>query len=168
MEMWLCGARGMARGTGTVGFAVLLCWWIGSLGGCAAVAPVATDAAGTAIDKTGDLIGRGKVESCQVASIDEATATVRKAADELDLKYEREKKHPDQLKLCYIDLRKQEIVVTVVRRTPHMTEIHVDVGLFGPESMAQLMMRQILSDLPGHGPVEPKLPPEVRGGTHGK
>jgi hypothetical protein len=165
------GWRRQARSLAKFGVAMLVGWWIAALAGCAAAAAPGADvagaAAGTVVDTTGRLLDKGKVESYQGISLEETIATVRKVAEELDLKLVREVKHPEQMKLIYTDERKHKIVLTVIRRTRRMSEIHADVGLFGEEGMAQLMIRQILKDLPEHEPVKAKETPEMRGGTTG-
>jgi len=119
---------------------------------CAAAAPmagpVAGDTAGAAVEKSGDLVKAGKVQSYQPVAIDDMIAVARKAAGELDLKQTGEEKHPDQIKFIYEDQRGQNITVTLVRRTYKATEIHVDVGLLGNSGMGQLVMRQMLKDMP--------------------
>ena len=125
------------------------CLWVAMLWGCAVAATAGGDVAETMAEKTVAMVDIGKVESYQPVQIDEAIVTVRKVAAELNLKLIKEEKHPDQLKLSYKDGRDLKIVVTVVRRTEKVTELHVDVGLFGVEGMARLVMRQILHQLPG-------------------
>jgi hypothetical protein len=140
-----CTVHGVFR---TVGVLFLFVTML-DVGGCAGLATVAGDVAGSAVDKTYQLARTGKAESYQPLPIDQVITAVRGAAEGLDLAPVREEKHPDQLKLIYKDQRKLEIVVTVVRRTSRATEIHVDVGLFGVEGMGQLMLRQILRNLAG-------------------
>ena len=123
--------------------------------GCAAsVAPVAGDVAGSAIEKTGDVWRTGKTDAYEPVPLDDAVASVKKAAQDLELTPDRQEKHPDQLKLIYHDQRKQEITVTVVRRTGRLCEIHVDVGMLGVQGAGRAMMRQILADLPGANPTD--------------
>jgi hypothetical protein len=119
-----------------------------AMGGCAA-APAAGEVAGATIGNTEAMVLRGKVEACERVTMEEAVATARKVAGELELRPTGEEKHPDQLKLEYCDERDQKIVVTLVRRTPRVTELHVDVGFFGAWPMGRLVMWQILHDLPG-------------------
>ncbi|HEY4329022.1 MAG TPA: DUF3568 family protein [Phycisphaerae bacterium] len=113
-----------------------------------AVAPVASSVAGPAVEKSDTLAHSGKYQSYQAVSIADTVSAIRKAASDLALQPVKEEKHPDQLKLIYKDDRKQEIVVTAVRRTQKETEIHVEVGILGVSGAGQLMMRQILADLP--------------------
>jgi Protein of unknown function (DUF3568) len=127
--------------------AILLATGSLSVAGCAGFATVAGDVAGTAVDKTYQLARVGKAESFQPVTMKQAITAARAAADELALALMREQPHPDQLKLVYQDQRKQQIVITLIRRTVRATEIHVDVGLFGAEGMAQLTLRQLLDHL---------------------
>lgn len=117
--------------------------------GCAApVMTVAGDVAGAAAGQAVGLFNAGKEETFQPFGIDASIAATRAAAADLDLKPVGETRHPDQLKLEYVDGRKQKIVITVVRRTDTLTGIHVDVGLFGVYGLSPTMLRQIISHLP--------------------
>ncbi len=127
----------------------------GNLAGCAA-ASVAGDASGEVLGKSEELIRRGKVETDQPVPIADAIEIVQRAADELKLNSAGHEKHPDQVKLIYRDDRKQMVVVTIVRRTEVLTEIHTDVGFLGPESLGRAVMRQILDDLPPERPHDAK------------
>ncbi len=135
------------------------------LAACAAAVPVASDVAGAAIDKTSGIINAGKVQAHQLIPIDDMIAITRRAAAELDLQPISEEKHPDQLKLIYQDMRKQLITITLVRRTHTATEIRVDVGLFGDYGMGELVLRQMLHDLPEPPATAKSLPP-IDGSMH--
>ncbi len=132
-------------------FGVVMVVGLGLLvgGGCAApVMTVAGDVAGAAAGKAGDWFNAGKTETFQPFDLDVCVAAARGAATELDLTLVTEMKHPDQLKLIYVDGRKQKITITVVRRTPKLTGIHVDVGLFGVYGLSPTVLRQVISHLP--------------------
>ncbi|HVT80469.1 MAG TPA: DUF3568 family protein [Phycisphaerae bacterium] len=126
-----------------------------TLAACAAAVPVAADAAGSAVGKAPDLLSQGKVETHQRVSVEEAIAAARRAAVELDLRALGEEKHPDQLKLIYEDGRKMKIVITLIRRSSLATQIRVDVGIFGDAGMGQLVIRQLMRNLPGPAATEP-------------
>ena len=80
---------------------------------------------------------------------------------ELGLTFVRVSIHPDQQKIVFKDDRDQEIVCTLIRRTSVMTEVKVDVSLFGPNDFSRLMLDHILANVhpqgssttrPGAGP----------------
>lgn len=148
--MSFLNARLFGSRTGRVAGLILAC---GGLFACAVAAapmagPVAGDVAGGAVEKSGDILRAGKAQSYQPVAIDDMIAVARRAAGELDLRQVDQEKHPDQIKLKFEDQRKQEITVTLVQRTYKATEIHVDVGMLGNNGMGDLMLRQMLRDIP--------------------
>jgi len=109
---------------------------------------VAGDVAGAAAEKTVDIWQAGKDETYQPFPLEAVVTATQSAAAELSLKEIKEEKHPDQLKLIYTDDRKQKFVVTIVRRSATLTELHVDVGLFGVGGLSPTLLRQIVWYLP--------------------
>jgi predicted small secreted protein len=127
------------------------------LAGCVAAAGVASDVSSTAVDATEKLATTGKAEAFVRASWERTVESVHRAADNLALKTVREKSHPEQRKLVYTDDRGQEITITVIRRTAATSEIRLDVGLFGATGLGQLMLKEIVRDLPASAAAtEPK------------
>lgn len=98
---------------------------------------------GSAYDALDNAVKAGKEERFSKISEADAVTATRAAANELGLSFVRTVIHPDQQKLIFADDRKQEIVCTLVRRTGKMSEIRVDVGLFGPAGLSRLMIDRI-------------------------
>jgi len=118
------------------------------VGGCAAAAGVAGDVASSSIDTAKEAFNAGKAEMFVAVPWEQSVEGVRHAAERLTLTTVREQGHPEQRKLVFKDDRGQEITVTVVRRSETMSELRVDVGLFGPESEGRLMLRELVRELP--------------------
>ena len=116
-------------------------------GGCAA-AGVAGDIVGSSIDTTQELFRAGKADTYVNANWQEVVSAMRKAGDDLSLHASYEHAHPEQLKVVLRDDRKQDVTITIVRRTEKTTELHVDVGFFGPEGLGRLVLREIAHELP--------------------
>jgi hypothetical protein len=133
----------------TVSFAILSCC-IGAgavcLTGCEA-ASAGGEAIGSAFDALQSVFRAGKVDRFSNVSIDDSIRATREAGQDLQLSFVRTSIHPDQQKIIFRDDRKQDVVVTLVRRTGRMTEIRVDVGLFGPEGFSRLMLDRVMTRL---------------------
>jgi hypothetical protein len=115
--------------------------------GCAA-AGVAGDIVGSSIDTTQELFRAGKADTYANTNWQDTIGAMRRGTDKLGLHPEVEHAHPEQLKVIYQDDRKQEVTITIVRRTETMTEVHVDVGFFGPEGLGRLVLREIAKEMP--------------------
>ncbi|HVX86909.1 MAG TPA: DUF3568 family protein [Phycisphaerae bacterium] len=118
-----------------------------TLPGCE-MASAAGDVVGSSFDAIQTAFRAGKLDRFGNVSIQDSIAATRAAGDDLQLKFVRTVIHPDQQKIIFQDMREQDVVVTLVRRTGHMTEIRVDVGLFGPEGFSRLMLDRIIAHLP--------------------
>ena len=139
------GRAKLPRGKRPVLVSLLMGMAVTGLGGCAVVGP---DTAGNVAEQTGTALHMGKCETFERVGKDQVIARVRKVAQDMALMLVDEETHPDQLKMTYEDVREQKIVITVVQRSVLMTEIRVDVGVFGPEAMGNLMLREILDGWP--------------------
>ena len=126
--------------------------------GCAA-AGVAGDIIGSSIDTTQELFRAGKADTYVNANWQDVVVAMRSATDHLSLKVQEERPHPEQLKVIYHDDREQRVTITIVRRTHTMTELHVDVGFFGPEGLGRLVLREMAHELP-HAMTDHKLEPD--------
>jgi hypothetical protein len=126
--------------------ALLLTFSASLLTGCAA-ATVGADVVGSTFDVAKEAVVAGKAETFINIPFEAALESTRRTAEKLDIKFIKEdKKHPDRIKLLFADDRKQEITITIIRRTAAMTEVRVDVGLFGPDDEARLTLREVLKD----------------------
>ena len=118
-----------------------------ALGGCDAIS-AGGEAASSALEAVQSAFQAGKVDRWGNVSIEQSIAATRAAGNDLALKFIRTSIHPDQQKIVFQDGRGQDVVVTLVRRTGRMTEMRVDVGLFGPEGFGRLMLDRVLAHLP--------------------
>ncbi|MGN6368358.1 MAG: DUF3568 family protein [Phycisphaerae bacterium] len=130
--------RVMLLGAGLMGAA--------TFAGCAA-AGFAGDFIGGTYDATQQLFQAGKADTYVNANWQDVVAAMRAASDKLMLHAVKEHAHPEQLKVVLQDDRKQDVTITIVRRTNTMTELHVDVGLLGPEGLGRLVLREIAHEL---------------------
>lgn len=121
------------------------------LAGCE-VAGVVGDAAGSVVGAAQSLANAGKQNSFANVSWDHIIAAARRAANDLALTYIKEEIHPEQRKLVFQDDRKQEVVITAIRRTSTVTQVRVDVGLFGENGLARLTMKKIVENIPVEAP----------------
>ena len=117
------------------------------MGGCAGFASLGGDAAGELVSTTSAVFHAGKCEAFVAAPWEKMVAAVEQAAGELALTPVKEEHHPEQRKLIYRDDRKQEVVVTVIRRSKEVTELKVDVGIIGVEGLGRLMLQKTLSEV---------------------
>ncbi len=115
--------------------------------GCAA-AGVAGDVVGSSIDTTQQAFRAGKSDTYINANWQDVVGAMRRTCEKLSLIPIKEESHPEQLKVKYHDDRAQEVTITIVRRTQTMTELHVDVGFFGPEGLGRLVLREMAHELP--------------------
>ncbi len=125
-----------------------------SCGGCALI-PLATlgpalDIAGTAASTGPEVYGLGKLDRAVMASDGDCRRAVREAVGDLRLRIVVDGRRGcgQQWSFELRDERKSEIEITVERRTAMLCLVRVDVGIFGSEPIARLVMEVIESHLP--------------------
>jgi hypothetical protein len=124
-------------------------------GGCEIItlATVSTvlDIAGTAITSGPEVFSMGKLDTALMADYGEIQKAVRRAAGELHLHLVRDRQKSKTKDIWDFQLQddlKAKIEVTVERRSPMLCKLQVNVGLFGSEPTARLIMHRIESHLP--------------------
>ncbi len=117
-----------------------------TLPGCDA-ASASGDAIGSAVDAIGAAFRAGKTDRFTNVTVDDSIAATKAVGQELELHFVRVAIHPEQQKIIFRDDRDQEVACTLIRRSGHITEIRVDVGFFGPEGFAKLVLDRILVHL---------------------
>jgi hypothetical protein len=148
-------ARNIAILLQSIMLLVLACNGVGCA--TASIAAVGT-VAGFASDAitTGSSVYRlGKLDSVDLATIDQMETAVRAMAKELKLSIIEEEKSEDGE--WYFKLKDDEdatIEITLHSRTEIMCKSRVNVGWFGSEPTARLILQRVRDRLP--------LPPEVR------
>jgi hypothetical protein len=118
-------------------------------GGCAtaAVASAGTmiGLAASAVSTGADVYQMGKLSSADQTRFDDWIADIRAAADDLHLKVVRESLNNEEgeWRCTLADDQKAKIKVFVQRRTETLCRTKIDVGLFGSEPTARLILARI-------------------------
>lgn len=149
---------------------VILLFVTAGVCGCA-TATVATvgAAAGIAVSAVSagaDVYRLGKLDTAEMARYHDALAAVHAAAADLSLR-----RHcpttcdtcqcakPDVARFTYLDEHEAEIAVVVERRTETLVHLRVDVGWFGSQPTARLMMERIRANLARSATTRPTTQP---------
>ena len=133
-------------------------------GGCttAAVVSAGTVAgiAASAVSTGAEVYRLGKLDSADEARFDEWIDAVRIAADDLHLQIAKESnKRKGEWRCTLVDERKSKIKVTVQRRTETLCRTRIDVGWFGSEPTARLLLAQVRLYIEPEEPDEPPYQP---------
>lgn len=127
-------------------------------GGCAAIplttAGAALEMAGTAASQGAAVYSLGKLDFSVNADFGECNAAIHAAIADLQLhlmKCEFADKGQDKIVYELEDDRKSRTDVSVDRRTARLCQCRVDVGIFGSEPTAKLIMDRIRHHLPNSG-----------------
>jgi hypothetical protein len=123
-------------------------------GGCEII-PLATlstafSIAGTVGSTGPEVYSSGKLDTAIRADADDCRRAVRLAATDLGLRIVRDRKLPgdrQQWDFKLVDDRQSVIEITVERRAPMLCWCQVNVGIFGSEPTAKLIMGTIESHL---------------------
>ena len=122
--------------------------------GCAtvSVATAGTIAgiAASSISTGAEVYRLGKLDAVEMDTFEDATAAVRLAASDLELKIveDEKKKGKDEWSFELSDDVKNTLSVRVQQRTDRLAAIRVDVGIFGSEPTAHLVLARIRTHLP--------------------
>ena len=120
--------------------------------GCAA-APLAAlstafGIAGTAVSTGSSVYSSGKLDSAEMASLDDLRAAVFQAADDLRLETIYEKDVDATRQIRFVDTRQFRIDVTIDPRTDNFARLRINVGINGSEPTARLMLARVRLHLP--------------------
>lgn len=118
-----------------------------ALAGCTGVEPAAVGMSLSAMEAGTTVLGRGKVAVFEHATVPEAEAAARRAADFIALRLLRERDEPQARVLVYVDDRDAHVVVSIIRRTSVLSLIRADVGLIGPTGLAAVYIKQVQIEL---------------------
>ena len=123
--------------------------------GCVAAPVVAAgaalEAASSAVSTGTDVYRLGKLDTAVLASYDDSRAAVRQAAANFRLKIvrdEQEGKHTNIWNFRLADDYKETVDVRIEQRSGMLCLLRVDVGWFGSQPTAQLIIDKIRSHLP--------------------
>jgi hypothetical protein len=124
-------------------------------GGCVAAPVVAAgaalEAASSAVSTGTDVYRLGKLDTAVMASYDDSREAVRQAAANFRLKIvrdEQEGKHSNIWNFRLADDLKETVDVRIEQRSGMLCLIRVDVGWFGSQPTAQLILDKIRGHLP--------------------
>ena len=129
-------------------------------GGCAAI-PVAAvgtlaGAGASAVSTGNDVYRLGKVDTAEMASFDQVVSAARLAASDLTLR-----SNPDEqrdhgvLRLHFADDKGAGVKVDVEARSARLVHTRIDVGWFGSQEVARLLLSRLRAHLPRARPTEP-------------
>ena len=140
-------------------YAVSLLALLAILPGCAA-ATVATAGsvaglAATVVSTGADVYHLGKLDSVEMARQEEMISAVRLMATDLHMAISREKRpNKNEWTARLTDDQGMTVDVTIDQRTETMSRCRINVGLFGSEPTARVMLLRLREHLP--------IPPQVR------
>jgi hypothetical protein len=137
--------------------ALLLC-----AGGCAeaTIATAATVAgiAATGVSTGADVYRMGKLNSVDMTSFEELRDSVRKSAVDLQLTLvSQEDYEPGKWRCRLEDDEKTPMRVYIEKRTGKLCRTRIDVGVFGSEPTARLLLARMRQHLPTPPPAVPPL-----------
>ena len=121
---------------------ILLTACCATLSACTGLEPAALSAGASAAQSGATFFTQGRFTSIELARFDDAEKAIRAAADEMSLTLDEDEPGQARTRIVYRDERGQSIVVVVQRRSETVTRIGADVGTFGENGLASLLMRQ--------------------------
>ncbi|MDX2132939.1 MAG: hypothetical protein SFY69_12885 [Planctomycetota bacterium] len=125
--------------------------WLGlaglSLPACTGLEPAMVGVGVTAVETGATVLGRGKVGTYEIASVDDVEAAARTAASNMALTFIRERESDIGTVLTFRDDRRHTITVSIERQSRTVMFVRADVGLFGPTGLAALFIRQAQKEL---------------------
>ncbi|MDY7107365.1 MAG: DUF3568 family protein [Planctomycetota bacterium] len=130
----------------------LLCITLLALSGCAAGLDLAVIGAASQAAGTGSAVfSAGKLKAVGMADVESARRAVLIAADETSLTVEEvTSSRIGRYRIVLKDDRNARVWVYLDQRTPTLTRLQVNVGLFGSEPTARLLLTRIGLALGAH------------------
>lgn len=141
--------RGFFRSTFTRGWrGVLTAATTLGAAGCTGLEPSAVSAGASVAQSGVTFFGRGKAQSFELATVEEVAAAVRRTGERMALERTADTTDDDgNVRITYRDEERQYVDVTIRRRTPAVTQVKTDVGIFGNSGLSGLLMVKTLDDL---------------------
>ena len=122
------------------------------LSGCAAL-PLA--ALGTVADVSSSIIGTGsevfslgKLDSVEHAKLGQCEVAVRQTVEQLHFRFTADQFDNESHTFTIADDHDDEIAIEIHSMTARVCAIRIDVGIFGSEPLARLLLRGIRAHLP--------------------
>ncbi|MEM1211819.1 MAG: DUF3568 family protein [Planctomycetota bacterium] len=126
-----------------VGVLPVVVLWV--LPGCTGLEPSMIGAAATGAQTAIGIFKRGKLEAVDASPIEELTRATQQTIAGLELEVEEEIVEPDRYYVEARDLQDDWVIVELTRETDELTAIRLNVGWFGSEPTASLVLAQILA-----------------------
>jgi hypothetical protein len=128
----------------------------GTLSGCGAVTAATlgtiAGAATSAAQAGEEVFALGKLDTAEMASMESAVTAVRGAASDLSLHVKcdpcHRKKDATVEDFLFVDDKGKEIAIRVDAHSPTLSQIRIDVGVFGSEVTAHLFLTRLRAHLP--------------------
>jgi hypothetical protein len=142
------------------------------LGGCIAALPVAAlgvagdvaDIGSTAFTAGTEVFNSGKLESVEFATFDQARAAVRSTLNDLRLNLDQSTATKTKARYDFSDDIHDEVRIDLVQRSPAICGVRIDVGYFGSEAYARLLLKSVRGRLPlfaGRAATQPAQPVDL-------
>lgn len=133
----------------------LACSAGGVTGGCIAL-PVAalglagniSDIGNTAFSAGTEIFSSGKLESVEFTTFEHAQAAVRSTINDLRLKLDQSEFSKRRATYDFSDQADSSIRIDLIRRTSAICQIRIDIGIFGSEAYARLLLKSVRARLP--------------------
>ena len=152
--IWIRGQRPSApRLCGRIILALGALPCVAAGGGCAAI-PLATlgtigGVTASAVSTGHDVYKSGKLDSAEMGTYGEILAAALAAGTDLDLRLLQNRLRNDgYAEIIVTDERGAQATIKLDRRTARLTVIRIDVGPFGSEVAARLILERLRANLP--------------------
>jgi hypothetical protein len=89
----------------------------------------------------------GRVKSFELARYENVVEATRRAGEAISLELREEVTDTDQTTLYYTAGKNEKVKVLIERQTDTLTYIQIDVGLFGSQGLALVMINQIIHEI---------------------
>ncbi|HEX8323231.1 MAG TPA: DUF3568 family protein [Tepidisphaeraceae bacterium] len=143
----------------------------GMLSGCALLPLAALGAVGqvsdigsTAFSAGTEVFTSGKLEAVEFCRFDQAQAAIRSTLSDLRLPLKSSKFTKETATYDFEDDSGSDVTFELMRRSPAICQIQVDVGMFGSEAYARLLLKSVRARLPlmdGRPATRPSTPVDL-------
>ncbi|MDB5326576.1 MAG: hypothetical protein JWM57_2145, partial [Phycisphaerales bacterium] len=102
----------------------------------------------TAFTAGTEIFSSGKLESVEFTTFEHAQAAVRSMLNDLRLHLDQTEFSKQRARYDFSDLAGASIRIDLVRRTSAICQVRIDVGMFGSEAYARLLLKSVRARLP--------------------
>lgn len=144
----------------------------GTMSGCIAALPVAalgvagqvSDIGSAAFTAGTEIFTGGKLESVEFTTFENGQAAVRSTLNDLRLHLDDSSYTKERARYDFSDDGGAKIRIDVNRRTSAVCQLRIDVGYFGSEAYARLLLKSVRARLPivaRHSATQPASPVDL-------